>query len=418
MDYGNKRAADAGAAISKKHLTMYLSIFIAAPLLTFIIGRALDSLLMFPSFPPLPINLITGFTTFFSGLAIGIKSTKVLLKYGGGLPWGELNGDSQTRALVAVGPYAYSRNPMVLGYSLLPCGMGLMFQSLGMAIFVPALTVALATIVIKAKEEPSLEKRFGHNYLEYKSKTPFLLPRFPRDYRMSFVYSILAIATAILTAAASLGGGSAQFMSQGERSLLLGCFILLCTTGALLTIRPRFLIPFTLHDDGGGAQPPPYAGIRARAGHHPNCDEFKGHVFLLFGKKRCAGCTGLLIGSIVSAAVAFSFLLGSFSVDPWGGGAVGLGVMMMLIGVFRPFLDYVKRAALHFTLGVSFVLGGLFLLLGTMAVGGYVQSIFVLLSMVFMIWAKIAISAQEQKRRCARCMDGQVHPRERCPLIK
>uniref|UniRef100_A0A7C3J439 Isoprenylcysteine carboxylmethyltransferase family protein n=1 Tax=Candidatus Methanomethylicus mesodigestus TaxID=1867258 RepID=A0A7C3J439_9CREN len=418
LDDGNKRRADAVPPISKKHLMMYTFIFIAAPLLTFLIGRTLDSLFMFPSFPPLPINLVMGFTVFFSGLAIGIRSTRALLKIGGGLPWGELNGGSQTRALVDVGPYSYSRNPMVLGYSLLPCGMGLMFQSLGMAIFVPALTIALATLVIKGREEPNLEKRFGQRYLEYKSKTPFLLPRLPPPYRMSLVYSTLVLAVAIITAASSLGGGRAPYISQNERAFLLGGFILLCATGALLTIRPRILKSFTLHNEGAGALQPPYAGVRTREGHHPNCDEFKGHVYLLFGKKRCSGCAGLLIGSIISAVAAFGLLLGSISIDLWGEGIVWLGIVMMLIGVFRPFLDYIKRAALHFILGASFVLGGLFLLLGTMAVGGYVQSIFALLSMLFMIWAKITISGQEQKRKCERCKEKQIHPRERCPLIK
>jgi protein-S-isoprenylcysteine O-methyltransferase Ste14 len=64
---------------------------------------------------------------------------------------------------------------MVLGYSLLPCGMGLMFRSLGMAFIVPAVVLVINIILVKAVEEPNLEKRFGETYREYKAKTPFLI---------------------------------------------------------------------------------------------------------------------------------------------------------------------------------------------------------------------------------------------------
>ncbi len=69
---------------------------------------------------------------------------------------------------------------MVLGYSLLPCGMGIVFRSLGMSTFIP-LTVFLINIaIVKIWEEPDLEARFGQEYLDYKDSTPFLLPE-PRN---------------------------------------------------------------------------------------------------------------------------------------------------------------------------------------------------------------------------------------------
>jgi protein-S-isoprenylcysteine O-methyltransferase Ste14 len=65
---------------------------------------------------------------------------------------------------------------MTFGYTLLPLGMGLLFRSLGMTLFIPAIVLAVQLIIIKKREEPNLTRRFGEQYLEYKRKTPFLIP--------------------------------------------------------------------------------------------------------------------------------------------------------------------------------------------------------------------------------------------------
>ena len=169
--------------IRLKQLLPYLAIFIVAPIVTFVVGRWLDELAGLPEFPPFPLNLIVGFLVFFPALAVGIKSTRELYRIGHGLPWGELNGESKSTELVTNGVYRYCRNPMTLGYSLLPCGMGIMFKSPAMTLFIPAIILAVATIYVKVWEEPELERRFGEAYREYKRTTPFLIPRRRRRVR-------------------------------------------------------------------------------------------------------------------------------------------------------------------------------------------------------------------------------------------
>ncbi|NIQ07060.1 MAG: hypothetical protein GWO20_15440, partial [Candidatus Korarchaeota archaeon] len=129
-----------------KQLLPYLSIFITAPILTFLFGNWLDEIAGLPKFLPVPMNLIFGFLVFFPGLAIGIKSTRELYKKGYGLPWGELNETSKSKKLVTNGLYTYCRNPMTLGYSLLPSGMGIMFRSLSMTFIIPTIIITVATI--------------------------------------------------------------------------------------------------------------------------------------------------------------------------------------------------------------------------------------------------------------------------------
>lgn len=164
--------------IKRTNLIEYSLIFVAVPILTFYVGRFLDKILLLPSFPPFPTNLILGMGVFFFGLTIGIKSTRLLYKIGKGLPWGEVKKEDQSTKLVTTGLYSYCRNPMTFGYSLLPCGMGIMFRSLSMTLLIPITIFSIMIIWLKLWEEPKLEKRFGATYQKYKAETPFLIPRF------------------------------------------------------------------------------------------------------------------------------------------------------------------------------------------------------------------------------------------------
>jgi protein-S-isoprenylcysteine O-methyltransferase Ste14 len=164
--------------IRLQYFIPYLLIFLMVPIGTYLLGSWIDFVLFLPPFPPFPFNLIFGISVMIIGAAIGIKATRQLRNSGKGLPWGEAERQSQSRVLLTTGMYAYSRNPMTFGYTLLPLGMGLTFMSLGMALFIPLIVLAIQLVIIKKREEPNLEQRFGKEYLEYKRTTPFLIPSF------------------------------------------------------------------------------------------------------------------------------------------------------------------------------------------------------------------------------------------------
>ena len=82
--------------------------------------------------------------------------------------------------LVATGPYAYARNPMLTGIFLLLFGLGVLFQSLSLVLFFTPAFIALNVWELKAIEEPELEKRLGQEYIEYKEKIPMFIPRLER----------------------------------------------------------------------------------------------------------------------------------------------------------------------------------------------------------------------------------------------
>lgn len=81
-----------------------------------------------------------------------------------------------TQVLLTQGPYAHSRNPMTLGALLMYLGIGVWMGS-GMVILLTVIVFSALLTFIYFHETRELSERFGEEYLAYKKRTPFLLPR-------------------------------------------------------------------------------------------------------------------------------------------------------------------------------------------------------------------------------------------------
>ncbi|MBN1613523.1 MAG: isoprenylcysteine carboxylmethyltransferase family protein [Deltaproteobacteria bacterium] len=82
--------------------------------------------------------------------------------------------------LVDTGPYAYVRNPMLLGVFLILFAVAFLVGSSSLLfVFAPAF-IGCSILEFKLIEEPELEKRLGEKYLDYKRRTPILIPKFFR----------------------------------------------------------------------------------------------------------------------------------------------------------------------------------------------------------------------------------------------
>jgi protein-S-isoprenylcysteine O-methyltransferase Ste14 len=113
-----------------------------------------------------------GGLSIVAGLALVTWCISLFVRVGKGTlaPW------DPTSNLVAVGPYRYTRNPMITGVCTILIGEAVLFGSWHVALW--ALTViVLNHIYFLLVEEPGLERRFGEPYLEYKRTVPRWIPR-------------------------------------------------------------------------------------------------------------------------------------------------------------------------------------------------------------------------------------------------
>jgi protein-S-isoprenylcysteine O-methyltransferase Ste14 len=96
---------------------------------------------------------------------ISIFSAAMVFRQAGTTP----NPTKPTTAFVVRGPFRFTRNPMYLGLTLVSIGIGLAYD----AIWVVVLALAAAIVIQKAvidREEPYLERKFGSEYIAYKSR--------------------------------------------------------------------------------------------------------------------------------------------------------------------------------------------------------------------------------------------------------
>jgi len=109
-----------------------------------------------------------------SGAACGLTILNLALK-GLGAPF----AIALSQRLAADWLYAWTRNPMVLAALAIAAALGVWFQSVLFIVWVLALLAPALLYFVKQYEERELELRFGASYLDYKARTPMLVPRRP-----------------------------------------------------------------------------------------------------------------------------------------------------------------------------------------------------------------------------------------------
>lgn len=124
---------------------------------------------------PIPIEIglilvvVTGFILLLTVANLAIK--------GFGAPF----AIAISKKLAAEWMYAWTRNPMVLAGLAFLVSLGIWFQSVLFVLWVIFLFTPALLFFVKIYEERELEIRFGSSYLEYKSRTPMLIPRKPKE---------------------------------------------------------------------------------------------------------------------------------------------------------------------------------------------------------------------------------------------
>lgn len=145
--------------------------FFAVITVFIVISLMLDKFLRFPNLFPGIWNIILAWPIIAVGVFFILWSVLYFLKVRGTpVPF------NPPPKLVATGPYAHTRNPMLTGVFILMFGLGILFNSFSLIFIFTPLFILFTVIELKAIEEPELEKRLGKEYIEYKKATPMFIP--------------------------------------------------------------------------------------------------------------------------------------------------------------------------------------------------------------------------------------------------
>jgi len=127
-----------------------------------VVGAILEYLWRLP-FLPDAIAVPLGILLVVAAVALFVASVGKFRAAGTPVP-----GNQPTTAIVRVGPYRLSRNPIYLAFSLLHLGIAIWANSLWLIATLIAAILVMALVVIP-REERYLERRFGADYLDYKN---------------------------------------------------------------------------------------------------------------------------------------------------------------------------------------------------------------------------------------------------------
>lgn len=143
----------------------------------YLVSTWIDNLLHLPHFLSEPLNQFLAAIAFVIGAFWILWAYSYLHFVGKGSPV-EAFGVAlyPTQILVTTGPYAYTRNPMVLGELFVLLGIALIARSVTGLVLIPVLA-CLAVLYLKVFEEPGLVRRFNGPYIEYRKRVPVLIPR-------------------------------------------------------------------------------------------------------------------------------------------------------------------------------------------------------------------------------------------------
>jgi protein-S-isoprenylcysteine O-methyltransferase Ste14 len=131
----------------------------------------IDKLVGIPSLPSRPVLLALGIVLAAPALYLLALSNRLLRSSGQGA-----NAFRLTKKIVVSDIYTRTRNPMSLGFYLGALAVGLIADSTFTTLGVLLGTIPAHLLFIKYFEEKELEIRFGNSYVEYRRRTPFLIP--------------------------------------------------------------------------------------------------------------------------------------------------------------------------------------------------------------------------------------------------
>lgn len=140
---------------------------IAPPPLLYL-GTLASGLLLGRKFPipfqPRSISKTLGWPLILGGLLLGFMGDRAMHR-----ARTNINPYKPTTTIVTEGPYRFTRNPLYLSLTLMYGGIAARANSLWATLLLPILLLVMKRGVIE-REERYLERKFGAEYLSYKSQ--------------------------------------------------------------------------------------------------------------------------------------------------------------------------------------------------------------------------------------------------------
>jgi len=194
-------------------------------------------------------------------------------------------------------------------------------------------------------------------------------------------------------------------LSKTERLFIGSIFIIISLGGIYSAFRPgRFRrIFFAKKHKKNRYKKNEVTDIKLK-GHHPTCNSFKNHVILLGDSVYCAGCNGLVLGSILAISIMGIYMVLDYSVSqPLTDLIFTLGFLFVLLNYIDT-LYYHNTPVLHVISNTMLTCGFLCIVIAVSEKTG--EASFGIIAIIFsVLWLDVRIHLSQYKHKyiCSQC---------------
>ncbi len=233
-----------------------------------------------------------------------------------------------------------------------------------------------------------------------------------KQQRTLLFYLMLSIIGAVLIILISLlRSPEIKNLHLFDRMFVGMVFIFACIFGFSLALNPNWIHRFVKRESNGHGNQKGHVLKIKRQGHHPDCEPFEGHTITINNKVRCAGCTGLALGSIASIVMMVFFIVSPNEIPP------ALLYFLIFLGMFLITFNYLvismlkDNARLHLISNTLLVIGFLFIVIGVFEkTGSIAYSLLTVLLSFLWLDTRIQLSDWRHSLTCKCCgKDCQVY---------
>jgi len=202
-----------------------------------------------------------------------------------------------------------------------------------------------------------------------------------------------------------------------RRPIISSTYALICILGAIAVFFPRRCSRVVFLKKWEKTRKTPYKtpqldemrmttflGFKLTHGHHPKCESFSDHELQIGNKTFCAGCTGLLIGALISLVTVSAYFLSQVQIDKAAIPLVRFGFITVLVGLLTP-VFIAGRSAIRLATNAFLILGMSSILVGADTLLHNVQIDLYLMALdVLWLMTRVSLSQLNHERICANCI--------------
>jgi hypothetical protein len=192
-------------------------------------------------------------------------------------------------------------------------------------------------------------------------------------------------------------------LNYEDKLIVGGVYISCCIFGISLAIRPNWIKRLLRHTNTDLQNRKAILKNHRFLGHHPDCNHFTNHIIKINKKSYCAGCFGLVIGSLISIFLMIFYIFNINGISPTINFIFPI-VFILIALIFFEQISLKRHTILHVLSNILLIICFFIIIISILEITGDIRYslIGILLSFLWLD-TRIQLSRWQHTRICLKC---------------